>query len=250
MARRLCSSWQSSPRPIWSSRRLTTSSAAIFSATNSTVLPSCTAAAIRLAMVCDLPVPGGPWIRRLWPARAAAIALACEASASRTWSVSRGGSSSSSEPAVERDLGVGSKALAQQRAQQRPLLERASRPARPPGRGRGTSGAGRTRTGRARCRRRARGSAPRRARPRRPAGSRRPARGARSDRSPAGQARSRGAASRPARGWSRSPRRRTRGGNARPRSRARDAPEPGSSGAWQGCCAVAVSYHSRKPSAR
>ena len=42
----------------------TTSSAAAFSAMKSTRLPALNAAAIRLTMVCDLPVPGGPCTAR------------------------------------------------------------------------------------------------------------------------------------------------------------------------------------------
>ena len=43
-----------------------------------------TRAAIRLAMVWLLPVPGGPWITRLRPDSTAPIALRWEESASRT----------------------------------------------------------------------------------------------------------------------------------------------------------------------
>ena len=48
-------------------RRRTTSSAASFSETKSTVLPLASAAAIRFVMVCDFPVPGGPSMTRFWP---------------------------------------------------------------------------------------------------------------------------------------------------------------------------------------
>ena len=67
--------------PTASSRRATTSSAARFSATNSTRLPSATARVSRLVMVCDLPVPGGPSSTNVRPATASAIARSCEASA-------------------------------------------------------------------------------------------------------------------------------------------------------------------------
>ena len=59
-ALRECNSMQTSRRPCLTMRSYTTESAAIFSAMNRTVFPSCTAAATMLAMVCDLPVPGGP----------------------------------------------------------------------------------------------------------------------------------------------------------------------------------------------
>ena len=55
-----CRSSTRSPRPTRSSRPTTASMAARFSATKSTRLPSAASVAIRLAMVCDLPVPGGP----------------------------------------------------------------------------------------------------------------------------------------------------------------------------------------------
>ena len=69
------------PCPTASSRRATTSSAARFSATNSTRLPSATARASRLVMVCDFPVPGGPSSTNVRPATASATARSCEASA-------------------------------------------------------------------------------------------------------------------------------------------------------------------------
>jgi hypothetical protein len=80
-------SWMSStrsPRPAADSRESTASIAARFSATNSTFLPLATIAAIRLAIVWDLPVPGGPWMTRLRPASTASIAARCEESASST----------------------------------------------------------------------------------------------------------------------------------------------------------------------
>src|ERR1035437_9636382 len=58
--RLLCSSRQAAPTRAASSRRFTTSRAAIFSETKRTFLPSATAAPIRLTMVWDFPVPGGP----------------------------------------------------------------------------------------------------------------------------------------------------------------------------------------------
>ena len=66
------------------SRDSTASIAARFSATNSTLRPRATSAAMRLAMVWLLPVPGGPWMTRLRPATTEAMALRCEESASRT----------------------------------------------------------------------------------------------------------------------------------------------------------------------
>jgi hypothetical protein len=48
------------PSPAAERRRWTTSSAARFSATKRTLLPSAMRAEIALAIVCDLPVPGGP----------------------------------------------------------------------------------------------------------------------------------------------------------------------------------------------
>ena len=74
-----------------SSLRLTTSRAVIFSATKSTVLPSATAAAITLAIVCDLPVPGGPWMTRSRPFRTSCTASACELSQSTICNISAGG---------------------------------------------------------------------------------------------------------------------------------------------------------------
>ena len=55
---------------------------ASFSATNRTVLPCPNAAAIRLVIVCDFPVPGGPSITRLLPFIASIRALCWELSAS------------------------------------------------------------------------------------------------------------------------------------------------------------------------
>ncbi len=78
---RPCRSSANGPNPIWCSRRLTTSSAACFSATNSTVRPAVMARAIRLVMVCDLPVPGGPSRTKVWPCSASTIACICEPSA-------------------------------------------------------------------------------------------------------------------------------------------------------------------------
>jgi hypothetical protein len=58
--------------------------AARFSATNSTLRPRATSAAIRLAIVWLLPVPGGPCITRLRPASTVSMAWRWEESASRT----------------------------------------------------------------------------------------------------------------------------------------------------------------------
>ena len=95
LAVRECSSRQTSRSPAFTRRSCTTESAAIFSATNSTDLPSCAAAAIRLVMVCDLPVPGGPCTTRLAPWRTSSMTLVCEASASTTWMMRAGSSSAS-----------------------------------------------------------------------------------------------------------------------------------------------------------
>ena len=64
-----------------SKRTLTTSSAACFSATNSTFLPAIRLAAIRLVMVWLFPVPGGPCSTKLRPLVAATTACSCEPSA-------------------------------------------------------------------------------------------------------------------------------------------------------------------------
>ena len=69
----------------------TTSRAAIFSDTNSTLFPAFSSAPIMFAMVCDLPVPGGPSMTNVLPAKAAATAARCEESASNTSGVSSGG---------------------------------------------------------------------------------------------------------------------------------------------------------------
>ena len=62
-------------------RRATTSSAEAFSATNMTVRPLARARKMRLATVCDLPVPGGPSTTRLRPSTASATTRAWAASA-------------------------------------------------------------------------------------------------------------------------------------------------------------------------
>ena len=58
-----------------SSLLFTTSSAAVFSLTNSTFLPSAMRAPMMLEMVWLFPVPGGPWMTKLLPALALAIAM-------------------------------------------------------------------------------------------------------------------------------------------------------------------------------
>ena len=88
------------PMPTESSRRATTSSAARFSATNSTFLPAATAWLSRLVIVCDLPVPGGPSSTKVRPASASAIARSCEASAGAGSCAAS--SSRSAKPAVSR----------------------------------------------------------------------------------------------------------------------------------------------------
>jgi hypothetical protein len=82
---RLCISRHSAPSPAFLNRSWTASSAAVFSATKRMVLPACTAAAMTLVIVCDLPVPGGPWTTRFRPSRASSTTIACELSASTTW---------------------------------------------------------------------------------------------------------------------------------------------------------------------
>ncbi len=67
--------------PILFRRFCTTSSAAIFSATKSTLLPAIRRLAIIDVMVWDLPVPGGPWRTKLLPSQADSIANSCDASA-------------------------------------------------------------------------------------------------------------------------------------------------------------------------
>ena len=80
-----CNSNTNFPSPTLSNLLFTTSSAAIFSLTNSTVFPSAISSAIRFTIVCDLPVPGGPSTTRLCPALTFSIAAICEESASNTW---------------------------------------------------------------------------------------------------------------------------------------------------------------------
>ena len=91
----LCNSRQMDPSPSRSRRLWTTSRAAIFSATKSTFLPALTAVAVRLVIVCDFPVPGGPWMTRCLPRRTSSMATACELSASVTWIMFAGGISES-----------------------------------------------------------------------------------------------------------------------------------------------------------
>ena len=67
--------------PIASSLFWTIERAAIFSATNNTFLPLYKALAIILVIVCDFPVPGGPWRIKLFIWLAAEIASNCEESA-------------------------------------------------------------------------------------------------------------------------------------------------------------------------
>ena len=98
-----CSSRQNGPSPMLERRRCTTSSAAIFSETNSTVLPLARLCAIRLVMVWLLPVPGGPSSTRSRPASTAQIALSCDESASSGARMSCGrwvASSRSNSPGV------------------------------------------------------------------------------------------------------------------------------------------------------
>ena len=63
-----CNSSTNFPNPTFVNLSLTTSNAAIFSETNNTDLPSANNSAIKLTMVCDLPVPGGPSTTRFLPA--------------------------------------------------------------------------------------------------------------------------------------------------------------------------------------
>ena len=78
-----CTSRQKSPSPCAVRRRCTTLSAAIFSDTNSTRRPSARLCAIMLAMVCDLPVPGGPSSTKSMPLAEATTAASCEESAGK-----------------------------------------------------------------------------------------------------------------------------------------------------------------------
>ena len=73
------------PKPTLVSLSFTTSNAAIFSDTNKTDLPSASNSAIKLTIVCDLPVPGGPSTTRFLPAFTSWIAAICDESASKTW---------------------------------------------------------------------------------------------------------------------------------------------------------------------
>src|SRR5215470_14707689 len=78
-----CSSSRYPPSPAPVSRSATTSSAAAFSDTTSTLLPACSRAPIMFAIVWLLPVPGGPSIVNEWPASAAMMQARCAESASR-----------------------------------------------------------------------------------------------------------------------------------------------------------------------
>ena len=76
--------------------------AARFSATKSTRLPSPAREAMRLAMVCDLPVPGGPLMTRWAPLRTASMALCWVESASRMRCSRDGSASAGLSGTVER----------------------------------------------------------------------------------------------------------------------------------------------------
>ena len=65
------------------SRWRTTSSAASFSETKRTFFPLDKAAAITFVIVCDLPVPGGPFTTMFLPDRMSMMALCCDESASK-----------------------------------------------------------------------------------------------------------------------------------------------------------------------
>ena len=75
------SSKQKSPKPKLSNLFLTTESAACFSATKSTVLPSCKAFAIIFVIVWLFPVPGGPCKTKVLPVCESATASHCVVSA-------------------------------------------------------------------------------------------------------------------------------------------------------------------------
>ena len=75
------SSMQNMPRPVSSSLFLTTSKAAIFWATNKTFLWLYKLFIIIFVIVCDFPVPGGPFKTKLKPLDAFIIASVCELSA-------------------------------------------------------------------------------------------------------------------------------------------------------------------------
>ncbi len=67
-----------------SNRFFTTSKAEIFSVTNNIFFSLANSAAIKLAIVWDFPVPGGPIITKLLPLTASINALCWELSASNT----------------------------------------------------------------------------------------------------------------------------------------------------------------------
>ncbi len=98
LPRSLCRSKQKIPSCFSSSRRFTTSRAAVFSLTNRTDFPSTKNVAIMLAIVWLLPVPGGPWITRLQPDRAWLIAINWLKSARSTANWSRNSRTSSRRP--------------------------------------------------------------------------------------------------------------------------------------------------------
>ena len=75
--------------PMESRRRLTTSRAACFSATNSTVRPAARLRAIKLVIVLDLPVPGGPSRTNVLPAADSSTARNCDPSASEAGRLGR-----------------------------------------------------------------------------------------------------------------------------------------------------------------
>ena len=76
-----CRSRAKQPSPALLSRSLTTSSAALFSAMNSTRFPCARLSQSRLVMVWLLPVPGGPCSTKVAPLTAEQIAAICDESA-------------------------------------------------------------------------------------------------------------------------------------------------------------------------
>ena len=71
------------PRPIFSRRCLTTSSAAVFWARKRTFFPLSMAFAMRFTIVWDFPVPGGPSTTRLIPVATSSTAECWELSAGK-----------------------------------------------------------------------------------------------------------------------------------------------------------------------
>ena len=82
------SSKQPTPKSTLSNLDFTTSKAAFFSLTKSTVLPIAINSAIKFTIVCDLPVPGGPSTTRFFPNLASSKTASWDESASKTLNIS------------------------------------------------------------------------------------------------------------------------------------------------------------------